>query len=150
MAAPDSDVARFLADLDAIVDRVRVRRRPQDAGAPECSPRELRALAALGRHGRLTMSALATLLDTPLSTATRTVDRLVGKGLVERKRAATDRRVLEVGFGRRGRHINDYVDNSRRADAAKLLRGLSASERKELVRLLGRVAAAARDGAAKA
>ena len=133
----EQDTHAFLVQLDTLAERLRPRRRPQDARAPACSPRELRVLGALGRDGPMTMTAVAGLLDVPLSTATHTVNRLVAKGLVERKQTARDRRVVEVGFGRRGKTINRFVVASRSAEASAMLAALTALERKEL---LGRLA----------
>jgi DNA-binding MarR family transcriptional regulator len=87
----------------------------------------------------MTMSAVAALLDVPLSTATHTVDRLVAKGLVERKQAARDRRVVEIEFGRRGKTINRFVLASRRSAAGAMLAALTAGERKALLRQLGKM-----------
>jgi DNA-binding MarR family transcriptional regulator len=138
----EQDTHAFLVQLDALTERLSPRRRPQDAHEPACSPRELRvlgALGALGRNGRMTMTAVATLLDVPLSTATYTVDRLVAKGLVERNQAARDRRVVEVGFGRHGKTINRFVVATRRSEAGAMLAALSARERKELLQQLAKM-----------
>jgi DNA-binding MarR family transcriptional regulator len=139
MTDADRHVAAFIAYVDALAERLRTRRRPQDADEPECSPRELLALSELGRCGRITMSDLAKVLDVPLSTATRTVGRLVAKGLVERKQAAHDRRVVEVRFGRRGKRINQFVTDSRSAAARALLGPLAERERDRLVKQLARL-----------
>lgn len=133
----------FLEHIDALAERLRPRRRPQDVRARECTPRELRTLAVLGRDGRVTMSVLAQSLDVPLSTATRTVEGLVAKGLVERAQSASDRRIVEVGFGRRGKRINEYVANWRRAEAREMLAALSTRERTKLLRDLALVIDAA-------
>jgi DNA-binding MarR family transcriptional regulator len=148
MADPGRHVAAFIAHVDVLADRLRVRRRPQDAGVHECSPRELRALNELGRRGSMTMSDIAEVLDVPLSTATRTVERLVAKGLVDRKQSARDRRVVEVRFSRRGKRINQFVIDSRNAAAHALLDPLAAGDRDWLVTQLARLAGtAAADGA---
>ena len=141
--ASEQDAQTFLDNLDTLADRLRAKRRPQDAGAPECSPRELRTLAALGQRGRVTMSTLAQTLDVPLSTATRTVEGLVRKDLVERAQSSDDGRVVEVGFSRRGKTINDYVAGQRRTAAQALLEGLPENERKNLLEALAAIAWAA-------
>lgn len=64
------NVSAFLSQVDALAERLTPQERPQDANAPECSRRELQALRVLESHGPLTMTALAKLLDVPLSTAT--------------------------------------------------------------------------------
>jgi DNA-binding MarR family transcriptional regulator len=143
MTDADRHAAVLIAYVDELAGRLRARRRPQDANEPECSPRELRALSELGRRGRITMSDLANVLDVPSSTATRTVERLVAKGLVERKQAAHDRRVVEVRFGRRGKRINQFVTDSRNAAARALLDPLPVRERDRLLDQLARLLDAA-------
>ncbi len=137
----DQDIQAFLGHLDTLAERLRPRRRAQDAHAPACSPRELRALQTLGQRSRVTMSDLAVLLDVPLSTATHTVDRLVAKGLVERKQAARDRRVVEIAFSRRGKRINQHAVASRQSVAHILIAVLSRPERETLLRQLAKLAA---------
>jgi DNA-binding MarR family transcriptional regulator len=144
MSDLERDIRTFLAQLDALAERVQPKRRPQDAGVRECSPRELRALGAIGQHGRLTMSALAELLEVPLSTATRTVDKLVSKGLIERKQSAQDRRVFEVAFGRRGKRIHQYVLDSRQGEARTMLAALTIRERRDLLAKLAQLVAGGR------
>jgi DNA-binding MarR family transcriptional regulator len=146
MSELEDDVSRFIAHVDALADRLTPKRRRRDAGAPECSPRELRALRALGRHGTLTMTVLSKALDVPLSTATRIVEGLCTKGLVERRQSKQDRRVVEVRFGQRGKRINRYVEESRRSEAEALLLSLSERERSRLVRQLARLLATAETG----
>ena len=58
----EQDTHAFLVQLDTLTERLRPRRRAQDAHEPACSPRELRVLGALGRDGRMTMTAVAAML----------------------------------------------------------------------------------------
>lgn len=148
MSDLEQDISAFLAQVDALAERLTPRRRPQDADAPECSPRELRAIRAIGRHEHLTMTALAKILDVPLSTATRIVEKLVEQGLVERRQSKHDRRVTEIRFGQRGKRINRHVEESRRAEAYAMLRELPERERTRLLTQLGRLldAGTAADG----
>jgi DNA-binding MarR family transcriptional regulator len=60
-------------------------------------------LAMLDRHGELSMSSLAELLDVSLSNASGVVDRLAERGLVERFRVPDDRRVVFVRVSEAGR-----------------------------------------------
>lgn len=128
-----------MAGVQALAARLRPPRRPRDRSAPECSDQELRALDTLGRHGRVTMSQLAAQLGVPLSTASRTVDRLVAKRLVERKPLLRDRRIVHVAFSPRGRRINQYVVDARRAAAAAMLGALTERERAWLIERLARM-----------
>lgn len=119
--------------MDALAERLSPKRRPQDRGQPECSVQELRALTAIARHGVLTMSELATILKVQLPTATHTVGKLVKKNLVERRRESPDRRVVRVGFSRRGLRINRWVAEAREAEARRLLGALPPRGRRELI-----------------
>jgi DNA-binding MarR family transcriptional regulator len=82
------------------------------------------------------MSDLAAALAVPLSTATRIVDHLVEKRLVERKRSPQDRRVVTIHFSRRGRTIHQYVFSARTSLAAQLLSALAPAHRAALLKHL--------------
>lgn len=62
-------------------------------------------LMMLDRHGEMPMSRLADMLDVSVSNATGIVDRLEGRGVIERVRAADDRRVVLVRITDRGRDL---------------------------------------------
>jgi DNA-binding MarR family transcriptional regulator len=51
---------------------------------------------AIGTHGQLTLNELAEALYITPSTASRTVDELVRKGLIERRQDAVDRRAVRL------------------------------------------------------
>jgi DNA-binding MarR family transcriptional regulator len=140
--ALDGQLHEFLGHLDTLADRLRPKRRPQDRKEPECSPQELRTLTAISTRGAMTMSEVAELLHVRLSTASHTVDNLVAKGLVARRRSAADRRVVQVGFSKRGDRINRWVVEQRLAEGRALLGALSAAERKLLIGKLAKIAVA--------
>jgi len=83
------------------------------------------------------MSDLASALDMALSTATRTVDKLIVKQLVDRRRLDEDRRVVKVRFSKRGREIHRFVVSAQRRTAGTMLAKLTSQERQEFLRLLG-------------
>ena len=68
----------------------------------EVNRSELTALLMLHFRGQLTMSALASHLGVPLSTATSLVKRLVRKGLVDRTQSVKDQRVMHVELTEEG------------------------------------------------
>ena len=125
--------------MDALADHLTPQRRKKDRNEPECSPTELRALAALGRSGTLIMRDLAAILKVPLSTATHTVDKLVAKGLVERRRITEDRRVVQIGFSKRGQKINQYVVDARLAAARRMIEPLTAVDRADFLRQIAKL-----------
>lgn len=67
-------------------------------------------LSMLDRHGQLTMSRLAEMLDVSLSNATGLVDRMEERCLVERARVPDDRRVVLVRITDRGRELLGQVE----------------------------------------
>ena len=125
----DEQVGQFIDLIDTVADRLRPVRRPQDLDQPECSQQELKALAALGQRQTLTMSELAAILKVPLSTATRMIDKLVVKNLVERKHVKHDRRIVQVAFSKKGKRIHQFVLESRFAVARAMLAALNPKER---------------------
>jgi DNA-binding MarR family transcriptional regulator len=75
----------------------------------------------------------------PLSTASRVVDRLAAKRLVVRTPVVHDRRVVHVGFSRRGQRINQFVVASRQSAAIELLEEVGAHDAGTLLAALERM-----------
>lgn len=67
-------------------------------------------LVMLERHGDMSMSRLADLLDISLSNATGVIDRMEERGLVERVRVPDDRRVVLVHVSDEGRRLLNEVE----------------------------------------
>src|SRR5215471_21236289 len=103
---------------------------------------ELLALLLLERRGERTMSELAELLGTPLSTASGIGERLARRGLVHRQRRPEDRRVVVVRLTRKG----EMVAGKLREQVDELLRrgagALTEEELAQLLVLLAKVSAA--------
>ena len=92
-------------------------------------------LAMLDRHGEMTMTRIAELLDVSLSNATGLVDRIEERGFVERIRVADDRRVVQVRLTE---------------DGFRLLREVELFKDDMLQRVLGRLDEQALQGVATA
>lgn len=142
MSKLSTDLPTFLSAIDAISERLEPPRRSQDANAPDCSIRELSALQAIRKHGRINMSDLAAIIDVPVSTATRLVDQLVSKKLLTRQTSLQDARKVEVDFSSLGDEINAYINQARQAHALSMLNVLSAEERASFLAQLSRLLAA--------
>ncbi len=67
-------------------------------------------LSMLQRHGDVTMSRLAELIDVSLSNATGLIDRMEERGYVERDRVPDDRRVVIVRMTDLGRRLMDDME----------------------------------------
>lgn len=87
----------------------------------------------------LTMSELSSELSVPLSTATRIVDGLVQRDMVERVQDPKDRRVVRVGMSKNGRKLYETGREYSKQRIAKLLKDFSADEQEQLVRLMNKL-----------
>lgn len=126
-----SRVARLAKHLD------RARRAAFAASGLE--PWEFDVLAALRRAGApYQLSPKALLQQTLVSSGTMTnrIDRLVERGLVERRTDPMDGRGVLVVLTPRGRQSTDAAISGLLADEAELLAGLSPAERERLSALL--------------
>ena len=100
---------------------------------------EFDVLAALRREGEpfvLTPSALARSLMLSPAGMTNRVDRLVARGLVDRRADPDDRRSLLVALTPAGREVVDAAVTDHVANEVRLLGVLSARERADLDRIL--------------
>ncbi len=95
-------------------------------------------LARLTLEGPLSVKELVADLSVPASTMTALVDRLVGKGLVQRRQDPSDRRLVQLEATRTaaGALLESTAGFER--VAAQMLTALSEREREDLLHLLRR------------
>ncbi len=109
---------------------------------------QFRTLVILSNRGPINLATLAALLGVRPSAAGRMVDRLVGAGLVDRQPHPTSRRELLAALTERGREVVRKVTAQRRAEIARIVERMPASERHGLVRALTAFTAAGGEPAA--
>jgi DNA-binding MarR family transcriptional regulator len=88
------------------------------------------------------MGELGNALSVPLSTATRIVDSLVGRGYLERFSDSEDRRIVRVRLTLKGNQVYKFIDGRIAEHVSGLASSLSRNEMAMLMKLLGKVAAA--------
>ncbi len=130
---------RLLGYLDALFRRLVLPRQAAEEPFHECSREEIRALILLRTSGRTIMSDFAGELGVPLSTATHTIDRLVGKGLVTRLRSELDRRVVLVEMSETGKAFQTALRARHQAMARSWLTPLSPAERETFLKLMEKI-----------
>ncbi|QEM70007.1 MarR family transcriptional regulator [Geobacter sp. FeAm09] len=108
------------------------------------TPREVNILILLGKREELIMTELAAMTDSPLSTATRVVDRLVKKNLVQRERSERDRRIVVIRASEEGKLFYRSMQQQHLAASYKMLQALTEEEREVYVGLVGKLAAVLR------
>ena len=98
------------------------------------------ALARIGTPPAPIMRDVARELDSALSTATTVVDRLVKRGLVQRDRDESNRRVVRLSVTQEGRRLIDRLSEEQRASSAAVLASLEPAERRLYLDLLDKIA----------
>jgi DNA-binding MarR family transcriptional regulator len=87
----------------------------------------------------MTMGELSQAVDVPLSTATRLVDSLVGRGYAERLSDPTDRRVVRVGLTQTGQEMYRAIEGMIRQRIDHLLRSFTPDECETLLKLMHKI-----------
>lgn len=93
---------------------------------------QLRVLVFVASHGPQSVSAVALDLGVHRSNATRTCDRLVRAGLLDRREDPADRRFLQLDLTAQGRRLVERVMVHRRRAIASVMAELPAATRREL------------------
>lgn len=91
------------------------------------------------RRGPLLTGQLAAQLKISAPAITQLTDRLLRKGLIERRAAADDRRCVIVVLSDKGARLIDQFRQRRRDIFTRALTGLSETEQKLVIEVLGRV-----------
>jgi DNA-binding MarR family transcriptional regulator len=102
----------------------------------DVTPPQHRVLVLLAGRGPQSVTEVAEELGVNRSNATRICDRLERAGLVRRSPSSEDGRVVQVDLTPAGLELVDAVTQSRRAEIERVLRGMSAAERRAAVRAL--------------
>jgi DNA-binding MarR family transcriptional regulator len=107
----------------------------------DLTPMQAHALRLLEPDRPIPMSELAEHLSCDASNVTGIVDRLEGRGLVERRSADGDRRVKALAVTPAGAEVREQVVE-RMSTPPAWIAGMSADDRRALADILGRAAAA--------
>lgn len=129
MSASRALVGIVAASVSEVEDRVSI---PQ-----------LRVLVLVGTRGPLGLAVVADELGVDPSNASRTVDKLIKLGLLDRRDAPEDRRKLALTLTPSGTDLVQTVTDHRRDAISAVLKRLSASQRDDLAVALDAFAVAA-------
>jgi len=128
-------------DVLAMADQLRLsatrlaRRLRQESGT-DLTPSQLSALAAVDRHGPLTLGALAELERVAPPSVTKVVTKLEAAGLVAREVDAADRRVAWVSVTTTGANRLTRIRKRRNVWLAARLAALDEHDRQRLAAAL--------------
>jgi DNA-binding MarR family transcriptional regulator len=113
-----------------------------DKAGYDLTPVQYAALSAVGTHPGIDQVTLAGLIAYDRTTITGVVDRLVQKGLAVREVSSRDRRAHALQITDAGRRTLRGIEPAVEATQRTMLRGLTAGEAQELMRLLHKAIAA--------
>jgi MarR family transcriptional regulator, temperature-dependent positive regulator of motility len=108
----------------------------------DLTPVQYAALATVRANPGIDQITLAGLIAYDRTTITGVVDRLVQKGLVARRASSRDRRARELQITEQGRRTLRAITPAVEAAQRIMMRGLTAKEAEELMRLLRKAIAA--------
>ncbi len=104
---------------------------------------DLRIIEYLGESGQQKMRSVAGHLGLAVNTMTTIIDHLEQKGLVQRTRSSTDRRVIYVALTEDGRRIFEEVAQAKLSFHRSLLSVLAEEEQEQLLFLFRKIASEA-------
>lgn len=113
-----------------------------EAAGFDLTPVQYAALETIAARPAVDQATLAGLIAYDRTTITGVVDRLAQKGLLLRQANSRDRRVRELQITDEGRRVLGAIAPAVEAAQRAMLRGLSAEEQDDLLRLLRKAIAA--------
>ena len=111
--------------------------------AEEVTLTQYRSLVVLASRGPQSVAALAEAVAVTPPTASRLCDRLVRKGLIDRRVDDRDRRLVSLALTDTGRRLVDEVTARRRSEIARLLHAVPIEAQRSMVAALQQLATAA-------
>jgi DNA-binding MarR family transcriptional regulator len=109
----------------------------------ELTPAQLDAMAYIHRHGGCSAKALSEGLHISIPSSTRLVDRLVRKGLVDRRESGVDRRLVMLSVTPSGETAVHAVHEAHMTRLQHAVQAFQPEERDKLLELLERFLQAA-------
>jgi DNA-binding MarR family transcriptional regulator len=105
----------------------------------DLTPTQWAALARLNDRGPCSQNLLGRLTAMDAATIKGVVDRLVARGLAETRSDPQDNRRLTIALTEAGRELGDRAAPAAHAITEATLAPLSAGERRQIVKLLGKL-----------
>lgn len=128
--SPDICASEIMESIPVVMYFIRKRMR-QRKGQIVSVP-QVRALAYLSRHSDSTLNQLADYLAVSNATTCSLVDRLVQKGLIDRREDPKERRCVKLNLTVEGRQEYRELHNLAVAELAEILQGLRPHQLKQV------------------
>ncbi len=141
MSNQSEEIEKYVSELNSVILHLTIRFRhavPELAMEAGLSPPQAMFLLLLHETDTITMGDLSKYLGTTQGVATRMVDRLVEKGMVQRKGDPNDRRVVLVSLSRKGKTLARKMTDLHLENLQRFIAGVSSKDREALLVLLKR------------
>jgi DNA-binding MarR family transcriptional regulator len=102
--------------------------------------KELYVIVYIGENKNVKMTEIADHLESPMSTLTSIVDKLVDKGLIIRDHSAEDRRVVNVSLSEKGKEAYKLIATKKKKVAQSMLGKLSEKDQDLMISFLKELA----------
>lgn len=107
-----------------------------EVGPQGLTPRQYAILITIAQHEGISQTGLVERTGIDRSTLADVVRRMIGKGLIQRKRTRQDARTYAVKLSEKGRQALDSADPAARAADERLVSDMNAPQRKAFIELL--------------
>lgn len=128
----DDEITQFEATMERLVGAYRARMVSMCKNA-DLTPPQFWAMHTIGEAGRLKMSPLADALGLSMGAVSTLVDRLVGRGLVQREADPTDRRAVFVSLTTQGQSVLEDTQCAKRDIAKHAFKHMDPEIRQQLL-----------------
>ena len=110
-----------------------------EAGKDNLTPRQYAILVTIAENEGVSQTGLVQRTGIDRSTLADVIRRMIGKGLIQRKRTKEDARAYAVRLSDKGKRVLDNADPGATKADQRLLAGLSAPERKAFLEHLDKL-----------
>jgi DNA-binding MarR family transcriptional regulator len=141
--APDTEIAEFAGQLFFRLWRASHTRIAEALESIGLTPARFGLLNALGARDGAIQQEISAAMGIDPSTMVSLIDELESAGLAKRRPHPSDRRAWEVAITPKGRRLVERARRMAMQVEDEVLRGLTAEERRELLRLLRRALSSA-------
>jgi DNA-binding MarR family transcriptional regulator len=132
MSSLDEEIGQYEAIMERLVSAYRARM-TEICKAADLTPPQFWALYAIADTQRIKMSPLADCLGLSMGAASTLIDRLVGRGLVQRESDPQDRRAVFVSLTDKGNRVLEEAQASRRDLNQQAFKHMAPEVRQQLV-----------------
>lgn len=105
----------------------------------DITKQELSLIGFIGFEGEVIMREIAGYMETPLSTATWIVDKLVTKKYLKRYNSIADRRIVKVGLTAKGQKAYELFQKQKMLMGQRILNDLSDKDQSILIKLMEKI-----------